>query len=96
MANVVRKTGPSSTAVASVSNQYLTSDGRQNPGIRLEATRRRNGTSLEGSLLVSRFFDDGAGDGDGGADRAGQRACRAPPATTPRPAAIDATAHRRL
>ncbi len=63
VADVVRKTGPSSTAVVSVSNQYLTSDGRQNPGIRLEATQRKDGTSLEGSLLVSRFFDDGAGDG---------------------------------
>ncbi|MHB8283990.1 MAG: TonB-dependent receptor plug domain-containing protein [Caulobacteraceae bacterium] len=63
VANVVRTSGPSSTALLAVSNQYLTSDGRQAPAIRLEGTQRRDGTSLEGSFVIARFFDDGAGDG---------------------------------
>ncbi len=63
IANVVRRSGPSSTAVLAVSNQWLTSDGRQAPAVRLEGTQRRDGASLEGSLLVARFFDDGEGDG---------------------------------
>ena len=63
IANVVRKSGPSSTAVLAVSNQYLTSDGRQAPAIRLEGTQRHDGSSLEGSLVVARFIDDGEGDG---------------------------------
>ena len=63
VANVIRRSGPSATAVASVSDQWLTSDGRQSPGVRLEGTRRGDGTSLEGSVLVARYFDDGEGDG---------------------------------
>ena len=63
VADVVRKTGASTTAVVALSNQYLTSDGRQNPAIRLEGTQRRDGASLEGSLLLARFVDDSAGDG---------------------------------
>ncbi len=63
VADVVRRSGPSSTAVVSGSDQWLTSDGRQAPGIRLEATRRNDRTSLEGSFLIARFFDDGEGDG---------------------------------
>ncbi len=63
VADVVRRSGPSSTAVVSASNQWLTSDGRQGPAIRLEGTHRADGTSLEGSLTLARYFDDGAGDG---------------------------------
>ena len=63
LANVIRKSGPASSAVASVSQQLVTRDGRQTPGLRLEGTRRGNGRSLEGSLVLSGFFDDGAGDG---------------------------------
>ncbi|MGC1303367.1 MAG: TonB-dependent receptor [Caulobacteraceae bacterium] len=63
VANVIRKTGPASTALIALSNQWVASDGRQNPAIRLEGTRRADGTALEGSLLVARFVDDGAGSG---------------------------------
>lgn len=63
IANVIRRPDPSSTALIAISNQWMTSDGRQAPAIRLEGTRRRDGTSLEGSLVVARFFDDSAGDG---------------------------------
>lgn len=63
LANVVRKTGASTTGVISLSEQAVVTDGRSTPGIRLEATRSQNGRSLEGSFVMSGFFDDGAGNG---------------------------------
>ena len=63
VANVIRKKNTGVTGVVAIANVYLPKDGRNMPAIRLEAQRRENGTSLEGSLLVSSFDDDGAGDG---------------------------------
>jgi hypothetical protein len=63
IANVVRKTDAATTGLVAAANQFDINDGRQNPTVRLEATRRAGETSVEGSLLVSKFADDGAGDG---------------------------------
>ena len=63
IANVVRKTGASSTGLVSLQNVWVARDGRQAPAIRLEGTRRDNGRALEASLIVAGFTDDGAGDG---------------------------------
>jgi len=62
LANVVRRKGDSVTGLISVVNHF-TYDGRKAPGVRLEATRRGGGRTLEGSLVVAGFIDDGAGDG---------------------------------
>ncbi len=62
LANIVRKGGASTTGLISVVNNFIY-DGRNNPGIRLEGTRRGDGKALEGSLVMAGFLDDGAGDG---------------------------------
>jgi len=63
LANVVRKTGASTTGLISIVNQFVY-DGRNSPGIRLEAARRGDGKALEGSLVMAAFTDDGVGDGE--------------------------------
>jgi hypothetical protein len=63
IANVIRKSAASTTGLFAVSNQYDPRDGRQAPAIRLEGTRRADGTSLEGSVVIGGFYDDGWGDG---------------------------------
>ncbi len=63
LANVVRKTGSGLSGVAAVADNWFT-DGRQTPAMRLEFTRKLDGRTLEGGLLVNMFADDGAGDGD--------------------------------
>jgi outer membrane receptor protein involved in Fe transport len=62
LANVVRKKGDAVTGLISVVNAFVY-DGRNTPGVRLEATRSGDGKKLEGSLVVAGFYDDGAGDG---------------------------------
>lgn len=62
MANIIRKKGDAVTGLAAVANTFVY-DGRNNPALRLEATRRGNGRSLEGSFVIAGFYDDGAGDG---------------------------------
>ena len=63
IANVIRKTGPSASGDIQVNDRWLTSDGRQVPGVRIEGSRQRDGTTLEGSAAISRFIDDGQGSG---------------------------------
>jgi hypothetical protein len=63
VANVIRRTGPSTTGLVGLSNQFVTGDGRNLGMVRLEATHRQADTSLEGSLVVGPFLDDGSGDG---------------------------------
>jgi outer membrane receptor protein involved in Fe transport len=62
LANVVRKKGDSVTGLISVVNAFVY-DGRNTPGVRLEATRSGGGKKLEGSLVIAGFYDDGAGNG---------------------------------
>jgi hypothetical protein len=63
MANVIRKGGSSTTAMIAMADSWVVRDGRQEPALRMEATHRDNGATLEGSLLIARFDDDSAGDG---------------------------------
>lgn len=63
MANVIRKTGATTTGLIAAANSWVPGDGRNTPTIRLEATHRADGTSIEGSLLIGQFYDDGAGVG---------------------------------
>jgi hypothetical protein len=63
IANVIRKADTGVTGVFTLSNSYLPADGRQIPGARIELADRRNGKSLEGSVQIASFDDDGAGDG---------------------------------
>jgi hypothetical protein len=63
MANVIKKTGPSTTGLIAVANNWVQRDGRQLPQLRLEGTHQENGTSIEGSFTAAAFADDGAGDG---------------------------------
>jgi outer membrane receptor protein involved in Fe transport len=62
IANVVRKGGTSTTGVFVLVDGSIY-DGRQEPGIRFEGTRRADGRLLEGSLVIASYLDDGAGDG---------------------------------
>ena len=62
IANVVLKTGTSVKGLAAVANKGVY-DGRNLPAVRLEGSRRANGTTLEGGLIYGGFVDDGAGDG---------------------------------
>lgn len=62
LANVVRKKGDAVTGLAAVANTFIY-DGRRAPALRLEATRRGGGRTLEGSFIIAGFHDDGAGDG---------------------------------
>jgi hypothetical protein len=64
IANVVRRTDAGNTGLLAAANVWDLNDGRMVPTIRLEATHRAGGASTEGSLLVSQFTDDGAGDGN--------------------------------
>ncbi len=62
LANVVLKSGSGVHAVVAVaSNVYA--DGRLGPAVRLEASRQKNGKTLEFSLLPAMYVDDGAGNG---------------------------------
>ena len=63
VANVVRKKGASSTGAVVVKDQWIASDGRQAPSLRVEGTRRWDGRTLEGSFVGAGFVDDSAGDG---------------------------------
>ncbi len=63
IANVVRRTGASSTGVVAVQDAWVTGDGRQSPRVRLEGSRRWDGRTLEASYVGASFLDDGAGDG---------------------------------
>ncbi len=63
VANVIRKRGASTTGDIQLTERWLTSDGRQLPGLRIEASRQENRTSLEGSFAIARFLDDGQGHG---------------------------------
>jgi outer membrane receptor protein involved in Fe transport len=62
LANVIRKKGDAVTGLISVVSAFVY-DGRKTPGVRLEGARRGNGRTLEGSLVVAGFYDDGAGNG---------------------------------
>jgi len=62
LANVVRRSGDSSTGVASAAASFFP-DGRSAPALRLETTRKWDGRTLELSFFPSFFVDDGAGDG---------------------------------
>ena len=62
VANVVRKKGSSSTVLLAAATQVFP-DGRQAPAVRMEASRRWDGHAIEGSMLIAKFVDDGAGDG---------------------------------
>ena len=63
IANVIRRKAAASTVVAAFSNQYVASDGRQAPGVRLEGSRRWDGRLAEASLVATGTLDIGAGDG---------------------------------
>ena len=63
VANVIRKTGTSTTGDIQLTERWETSDGRQLPGLRVEGSHQENGTTLEGSFAISRFLDDGQGHG---------------------------------
>ena len=63
LANVIRKTGGGLSGVAAVANNVFM-DGRETPAIRLEATRKHDGRTLEGGLLLNMYVDDGEGGGD--------------------------------
>ncbi len=63
VANVIRKTGPSSSGDIQLNDRWLTSDGRQVPGLRIEGTHQSDGRTLEGGFAISRFIDDGQGSG---------------------------------
>lgn len=63
MANVVRKKGTSTTGVMSISDTWVTSDGRQAPFLRLEGSRRNGDRLAEISYIGAGFVDDGSGDG---------------------------------
>lgn len=62
IANVIRRQdGGLKLTTAGALN--LIPDGRVEPSMRLEASRRFGATSIEGGLLLGRGIDDGAGDG---------------------------------
>ena len=63
LANVVRRSNTGLTGVAAVAGNVF-GDGRVTPAVRLEFTRKQDGTTLEGGLLANMFVDDGAGDGE--------------------------------
>jgi hypothetical protein len=63
VANVVRKKGASSTVLLAAADQFFP-DGRDAPAVRIEATRRWDGHAIEASMLIAKFVDDGAGDGN--------------------------------
>ncbi len=62
LANVVRKGGSGVHGVVALADAVFP-DGRHAPAVRLEVSRKSNGTTLEGSFLPSMYVDDGAGDG---------------------------------
>jgi outer membrane receptor protein involved in Fe transport len=63
LVNVVRRGGASQQALWAVASAFH-ADGRTTPAMRLEGSRRWDGRTLEGSLLLYTFVDDGAGEGD--------------------------------
>ncbi len=63
VANVIRKTGSATTGDIQLTERWSTSDGRQLPGLRIEGSHQADSTTLEGSLAVARFLDDGQGHG---------------------------------
>ncbi len=62
LANIVRKPATGTKIVIGASGTLL-QDGRVGFGSRLEGSRTFGRTTLEGSLMAGRGFDDGAGDG---------------------------------
>ncbi|HEY5072718.1 MAG TPA: TonB-dependent receptor [Caulobacteraceae bacterium] len=62
IANVVRRTDTPGQLIVSASATRIY-DGRAGFGVQAVASRRLGQTSLEGSLLVGKGYDDGAGDG---------------------------------
>jgi hypothetical protein len=62
MANVVRKPQNGLTGVAELGTNAF-EDGRVTPAVRLEFTRKEDGTTFEGGILANMFVDDGAGNG---------------------------------
>ena len=63
MANVIRKKNTGVTGAAAFRTLWIPKDGRQVPQARLELQDRHGDTSLDGSLIVASFDDDGAGHG---------------------------------
>ena len=56
VANVIRKPpGPPDSGDIQISDRWLTSDGRQVPGVRIEGTRQNDGKTLEGAFAIGRF-----------------------------------------
>lgn len=62
LANVVRRRDGKTTGVISVSGTRWY-DGRIGRGLRAEISKTIGKTDIEGSLLMARFIDDGAGNG---------------------------------
>jgi hypothetical protein len=60
--NVVRKGGAGRTGLIAFADQVF-DDGRTAPAFRLEGSARWDGKSVDGSLLLFKFVDDGSGDG---------------------------------
>jgi hypothetical protein len=63
MANVIRKTTAGDSLMIAVADSWISSDGRQEPAVRVEASHTEGGKTLEGGLFVGSFNDDSAGDG---------------------------------
>jgi outer membrane receptor for ferrienterochelin and colicin len=62
VANVIRKKDAGGTLMFAVADQWY-DDGRTAPAARLEGSRRWDGKSVEGGVLIYKFVDDGAGEG---------------------------------
>jgi hypothetical protein len=62
LANVIRKKDGGLKVTTSLALDHAW-DGRLAPGLRLEGEDRLGATSVEGSILIGRFVDDGAGSG---------------------------------
>jgi outer membrane receptor protein involved in Fe transport len=63
LANVIRKKNGGTQVVVTSVVDNKPDDGRTEPTVRVEASRRENGTALEGSVQYANFFDDGPGPG---------------------------------
>lgn len=63
VANVIRRSGPSTTGLVGLTDNWVTGDGRNLATVRLEGARRTDDSSLEGSFVFGPVLDDGSGDG---------------------------------